>query len=86
MSAPKNNKDEDKPPGNLVVSISAHLRGLAKTSPAVRKQFFPSEEEFNCSSSSTIDPLLEEKYTNVLMIKEKILLLYKSLKILFYYF
>ena len=65
MSAPKNNKDEDKPPGNLVVSISAHLRGLAKTSPAVRKQFFPSEEEFNCSSSSTIDPLLEEKYTKV---------------------
>lgn len=63
MPAENENVDDDKPPGSLVVSISSHLRKLAKKSPAVKREFYPSEEESLCSASSYIDPLLEEKFT-----------------------
>lgn len=63
MPAEKEIVDDNKPPGGLMVSISSHLRKLAKKSPAVRKQFYPSAEEYSCTTSSFLDPLLEEKFT-----------------------
>lgn len=50
---------------NLVFSISNHLKKLAKISPAVRKQFYPSPEEYTCTIASYDDPLLEDKYEKV---------------------
>lgn len=63
MPAEKEITDDEKPPGGLMVSVSSHLRKLALKSPAVRKQFYPSDEEYLCTSSSYLDPLLEEKFT-----------------------
>ncbi|NMB57024.1 KamA family radical SAM protein [Candidatus Beckwithbacteria bacterium] len=53
---------EEPPPSNLAVLISPHLQKLAKTSPAVRKQFYPCDKERNCSSKAFIDPLLEDQF------------------------
>jgi lysine 2,3-aminomutase len=61
-TAPSENLEEE-PPGGLAVSISDHLRRLATKSPAIKKQFFPSPLENHFSSTSFIDPLLEEEFT-----------------------
>ncbi len=49
-------------PGELLFSVSNHLKKLAKTSPAVHRQFYPSQEELLNSLNSYTDPLLEDKF------------------------
>jgi lysine 2,3-aminomutase len=49
----------------MLVKVSKHLRELAEKSPAIRKQFFPSEKENECSKRAFSDPLLEEKNKKV---------------------
>jgi len=49
----------------LVVSVSNHLKKLAKKSSSVRRQFYPSPEEKDFSPSSFVDPLLEEENEKV---------------------
>lgn len=49
----------------LVVSVSEHLKRMAKKSLAIRREFYPSKEEENCTPNSFKDPLLEEKYEKV---------------------
>ncbi len=58
-----NGKPQDKPPGGLAVLISPHLKKLAKKSRPVRKEFYPSPEEFADSKTCFSDPLLEDKFT-----------------------
>lgn len=53
--------DENKPPSKLEFKISPYLRRLAVGSGAVRKQFFPSDEEMQVSEGIGDDPLGEEK-------------------------
>lgn len=48
----------------MLVKISAHLEDLAKTSPAIRRQFHKSVLEKKETENSS-DPLLEEKFTKV---------------------
>lgn len=54
--------DEDPPPNGLVFQVTPHLERLAAHSPAVRRQFFPSEEETSISEASLSDPLLEDAH------------------------
>lgn len=49
----------------MLVKISQHLKKLAKKSPAVRKQFFPSRKENEFSENVSLDPLLEDKHKKV---------------------
>ncbi|MFH1192226.1 MAG: KamA family radical SAM protein [bacterium] len=49
----------------LKVQVSTHLKKLAKKSPAVQKQFFPSPEENESSNRALIDPLLEDSNKKV---------------------
>ncbi|OGF21551.1 hypothetical protein A2Y83_05410 [Candidatus Falkowbacteria bacterium RBG_13_39_14] len=49
----------------LLKKISGHIRELAKTSPAIKKQFYPSPEEDRSSSRALIDPLLEDSNKKV---------------------
>lgn len=49
----------------MLVKVSNHLTKLAEKSPAIRKQFFPSEKENECSRRAFSDPLLEEKNKKV---------------------
>lgn len=53
---------EEQPPSKLAVLISPHLKNLAKKSPAVKKEFYPSREEECVSKSSFVDPLLEDNF------------------------
>lgn len=53
----------DKPPGGLAVLISPHLKKLGQKSKAVKKQFYPSDEEIKVSETSFLDPLLEDAFT-----------------------
>jgi len=55
--------EKNSAPGGLVFSVSHHLQKLAKKSPAVRREFYPSEEEYKFSPASFRDPLLEDEYT-----------------------
>lgn len=57
------NLADEQPPGGLSVLISKHLVSLAKKSPPVKKQFFPSLNEHVISRVSFVDPLLEEEFT-----------------------
>lgn len=52
-------------PNGLVFSVSNHLKKLAKKSAAVRREFYPSDEEYNCTNASFKDPLLEDESTKV---------------------
>jgi lysine 2,3-aminomutase len=52
----------EEPPGKLIVKISSHLRKLSETSPEIKRQFFPSEEENHVSDKALLDPLIEEHY------------------------
>ncbi len=54
--------DNEKPPSKLEVLISPHLERLAKTSKAVRKEFYPSDLENQISDQSFVDPLLEDNF------------------------
>lgn len=56
---------EEEPPSHLAVGITPHLRRLARKSPAVRREFFPSLEEHNYSKWSFTDPLLEDEFMKV---------------------
>ena len=56
-----NNLDYD-PLGGLVFKVSPHLEELAKRSPAVRREFYPSAEETRPTSQSLVDPLLEDAH------------------------
>lgn len=49
----------------MLVKISKHLRKLAESSKAVKRQFFPLKEESSFSERSFIDPLLEDKFSPV---------------------
>lgn len=49
----------------MLVKISQHLRKIAESSKAVRRQFFPSKEENCFSERAFIDPLLEDKFSPV---------------------
>jgi len=49
----------------MLVKISHHLKNLSKKSPAIKKQFFPSDRENNFSKRAFIDPLLEEKFSPI---------------------
>ncbi|MDO8424743.1 MAG: KamA family radical SAM protein [bacterium] len=49
----------------MLVKISKHLRRIAESSKAVRRQFFPSKEESCFSERAFIDPLLEDKFSPV---------------------
>lgn len=53
--------DED-PYGSLTFHISPHLKKLAEHSRAVRKQFYPSDQENEVSDKSYLDPLLEDQF------------------------
>ena len=55
-------KEEKSSDSNLAVLVSPHLQELSKTSPAIRKEFFPSPEELHSSNLAYDDPLLEEQY------------------------
>lgn len=48
----------------MLFKVSAHLKKLAKNSPAVQKQFYASDLEI-VDVSHLPDPLLEEEYTKV---------------------
>ena len=53
----------EEPPGkNFLVKITPHLRKIAKNSPAIKKEFFPSEEENINSDKVFSDPLSEDKF------------------------
>lgn len=52
-------------PNGLVFSVSNHLKKLAKKSPAVKREFYPSDEEYKCTQMSYDDPLLEDENTKV---------------------
>lgn len=56
--------DQDYEPGSksLTVLVSPHLRKLAKISPAIKKEFFPSKEEGHSTNLAYDDPLLEEQF------------------------
>ncbi|MFA6250574.1 MAG: KamA family radical SAM protein [Candidatus Shapirobacteria bacterium] len=58
-------ESEDKPPSNLVFKINSYLEKLAGKSAAVRREFYPSDEENESLDFSCDDPLLEEE--NVLV-------------------
>lgn len=47
---------------NFLVKITPHLKKIAKSSPAVKKEFFPSEEENINSGKVFSDPLSEDKF------------------------
>lgn len=49
----------------MLVKISKHLRKLAQSSKAIRRQFFPLKEENCFSERAFIDPLLEDKFSPV---------------------
>lgn len=49
----------------LLEKISGHIKQLSKNSPAIKKQFYPSEEENKSSSRAFIDPLLEDENKKV---------------------
>lgn len=49
----------------MIVKISRHLRGLARTSKAIRKEFYPLKKEKIFSRRAFIDPLLEDKFTPI---------------------
>lgn len=49
----------------MLVKISNHLKKLAQSSKAVRKEFYPSKKENQFSKRAFIDPLLEEEFTPV---------------------
>lgn len=56
-------ENEKEPPGkNFLVKITSHLKKIAKNSPAVRKEFFPSKEENINSGNVFSDPLSEDKF------------------------
>lgn len=58
----------EEPPdtiGGLTVRLTPHLRNLAKTSPAVARQFTPSPEELAPAPVSFSDPLLEDSHSPV---------------------
>src|SRR3990170_3329871 len=55
-------QEEKSSKNNLAVLVSPHLRKLAKTSPAIRREFYPSPEECHFSNLAYDDPLLEEQY------------------------
>lgn len=58
----QNNNDDEKPPSNLAVLISPHLKQLSKKSPAIKKQFYPDKKECKFSKLAFIDPLLEDNF------------------------
>lgn len=59
-------ENEKEPPGkNFLVKITPHLRKIAKNSPAVKREFFPSEEENINSDKVFSDPLSEDKFIKV---------------------
>ncbi|MBI4101688.1 MAG: KamA family radical SAM protein [Candidatus Nealsonbacteria bacterium] len=49
----------------MLVKISQHLKKLAASSKAVRRQFYRSKEESHFSERAFIDPLLEDKFSPV---------------------
>lgn len=49
----------------MLVKISPHLKKLAESSKAVRRQFYRSKEESHFSERAFIDPLLEDKFSPV---------------------
>ena len=49
-------------PGGLKFSVSNHLKKLAKKSPAVHREFYPSPEEYKCTINSYDDPLAEDEH------------------------
>jgi len=49
---------------NLEFKITPHLKRLARKSKAVRKQFYPSKEEFK-NQGEALDPLKEEKHSPI---------------------
>jgi lysine 2,3-aminomutase len=49
-------------PGGLKFSVSNHLKKLAKKSPAVYREFYPSPEEYKCTVNSYDDPLVENEH------------------------
>ncbi|MDO8515530.1 MAG: KamA family radical SAM protein [bacterium] len=49
-------------PGGLKFSISNHIKRLAKSSPAVRREFYPSDAEYKCTVNSYDDPLIEDEH------------------------
>jgi lysine 2,3-aminomutase len=53
---------DDDPLGGLLFKVSPHLERLAKKSPAVHKQFYPSSEELCATNLSFLDPLLEDEF------------------------
>ena len=55
----------EKISAGLVVSISNHLKKLAKKSSAVRREFYPSVEEYKCTAAAYDDPLIEDEHTKV---------------------
>lgn len=54
--------DDEPDPGGLLFSISNHLAKIAKVSPAIHKQFYPSSKELIPSKNTFIDPLIEDQY------------------------
>lgn len=48
---------------SLVFSVSNHIKKLAKTSVAVKREFYPTRAEESCTRESYADPLLEDEFT-----------------------
>ena len=57
-------EDGSKPPSNLTFKISGYLAELSKSSPAVKRQFFPSAEEVEDGGLGE-DPLEEDSHVLV---------------------
>ncbi len=54
--------DEEPPPNGLVFQVSPHLAKLSENSPAIRRQFYPSDDELQISDETYEDPLLEDSH------------------------
>jgi len=54
--------NEEDPYGSLTFHVSPHLQKLAKKSLAIRKQFYPSDQENEISERSFLDPLIEDQF------------------------
>jgi lysine 2,3-aminomutase len=55
-------ENDEQPPSKLAVLISPHLKTLAKKSPAVHTEFYPSAQEECISGKAFVDPLLEDHF------------------------
>lgn len=55
--------EESEPPGKrLLVRISSHLKKLAKHSPSIHREFFPTDKESLPCSKTLSDPLCEDQF------------------------